>query len=44
MTKKRVTIKDKKLQVLLKNGGRKGAQKDFNELLKRAIKENPNIK
>jgi hypothetical protein len=38
MTKKRVIIKDKRLRALLKDGGRKGAQKDFFELLKRAVK------
>jgi len=37
MTKKRLTIKDKKIKALVKNGGRKGAKKDFFELLKRAI-------
>lgn len=36
MTKKRLTIKDKKLKTLLKDGGRKGAKKDFFVLLKRA--------
>jgi hypothetical protein len=42
MTKKRVTIKDKKLRALLKEGGRKGAQKDFFELLRRAVKTTSN--
>ncbi len=37
MTKKRFIIKDKKIRALLKNGGRKGAKKDFYELLKRAV-------
>ncbi|HSX09206.1 MAG TPA: hypothetical protein VLF93_03575 [Candidatus Saccharimonadales bacterium] len=37
MTKKKLVIKDKKIKVLLKNGGRKGAKKDFFELLKRAV-------
>lgn len=37
MTKKRISIKDKKLKLHLKNGGRKGAGKDFFELLKRAV-------
>jgi hypothetical protein len=44
MTKKRVTVKDNKLRALLKEGGRKGAHKDFFELLRRAVKENPNTK
>jgi hypothetical protein len=34
--KRRITIKDKKLKEILKKGGRKGAKKDFFELLKRA--------
>jgi hypothetical protein len=38
MTKRRMTIKDKRILVLLKNGGRKGAKKDFYELLRRAVK------
>jgi hypothetical protein len=38
MTKKRFTIKDKEIKALLKNGGRKGAKKDFFELLKRAVR------
>jgi hypothetical protein len=38
MTKKRFSIKDKKIKALLKDGGRKGAQKDFFELLKRAVR------
>ena len=37
MTKNRITIKDKKLKALLKKGGRKGAKKDFFELLKRSV-------
>ena len=37
MAKKRLIIKDKKIRALLKNGGRKGAKKDFFELLKRAV-------
>jgi hypothetical protein len=37
MTKKRITVKDKKIKALLKNGGRKGAKKDFFELLKRSV-------
>jgi hypothetical protein len=39
MTKKRLTIKDKKIKALLKNSGRKDAKKDFFELLKRAIEQ-----
>ncbi len=39
MTKKRITIKDKKVKALLKNGGRKGAKKDFFELVKRSVKQ-----
>ena len=31
-------VKSKKLQLLLKNGGRKGAEEDFYELLKRATR------
>ena len=38
MTKKKLVIKDKKIKALLKNGGRKGAKKDFFELLKRAVR------
>ncbi len=38
MTKKRFTIKDKKVKALLMNGGRKDAKKDFFELLKRSVK------
>jgi hypothetical protein len=38
MTKNRITIKNKKIKELLKNGGRKGAKKDFFELLKRSVK------
>jgi hypothetical protein len=38
MTKNRIIIKDKKIKELLKKGGRKGARKDFFELLKRAVK------
>jgi len=33
--KKRIRIKDKKLKEILKKGGRKGARKDFFELLSR---------
>jgi hypothetical protein len=40
MTKNRITIKDKKIKALLKNGGKQGAKKDFFELLKRAVKNN----
>ncbi len=36
MTKKRITIKDKKLKEFFKKGGRKGARRDFFELVKRA--------
>jgi hypothetical protein len=36
MTKKRILIKDKKLKDFFKKGGRKGAKRDFFELLKRA--------
>jgi len=39
MTKKRITIKDKKIKALLKKGGRKGAKKDFFELLKRSVSQ-----
>lgn len=38
MTKKKLIIKDKKVKILLKNGGRKGVKKDFFELLKRAVR------
>jgi hypothetical protein len=38
MTKKEITIKDKKVKILLKKGGRKGAKKDFFALLKRSVK------
>jgi hypothetical protein len=38
MAKKRLTVKDRKIKDLLKNGGRKDAKKDFFELLKRAIR------
>jgi len=38
MPKNRITIKDKKLKELLKKGGRKGAKKDFFELVKRSVK------
>jgi len=38
MTKKHITLKDKKIKDLLKKGGRKGARKDFFELLKRSVK------
>jgi hypothetical protein len=37
MTRKKFSIKDKEIKALLKNGGRKGAKKDFFELLKRAV-------
>lgn len=37
MAKKRIRIKDKKIRELLKSGGRKGAKKDFFELLKRSV-------
>jgi len=37
MTKKEVTIKDKKIRALLLKGGRKDARRDFYELLRRAI-------
>ncbi len=40
MTKKKFTIKDKKLKDFLKKGGRKNAGKDFFELIRRAV--NPN--
>jgi hypothetical protein len=36
MSTKRIKIKDKKLKEFFKKGGRKGARKDFLELLKRA--------
>jgi len=36
MTKKRLVIKDKALKSFLRKGGRKGARRDFFELLKRA--------
>lgn len=32
-------MKDKKLKALLKDGGRKGAEKDFIELVRRAVKK-----
>ncbi len=37
MSKQRIKIKDKKLKEFFKKGGRKGARKDFLELLKRAV-------
>jgi len=36
--KKKRPQKDEKLQIFLKSGGRKGAEVDFNEILKRATK------
>ena len=33
-----VKFKNKKIIDLLKNGGRKGAREDFNELLKRSVR------
>lgn len=41
MKKKRIGIKSKRLQALLRKGGREGMRKDFFELLRRAAKENP---
>lgn len=38
MKKKRIRLKDKKLQTLLQSGGRRGAKKDFVELIKRAVR------
>ncbi len=38
MIKKKIVIKDKEIKDLVKKGGRKGAKKDFFELLKRASK------
>ncbi|HSW88867.1 MAG TPA: hypothetical protein VLG12_06920 [Candidatus Saccharimonadales bacterium] len=38
MEKKNIIIKDKKLKEFFKKGGRKGAKKDFFELLKRAAR------
>jgi hypothetical protein len=35
--KKRLVIKDKVLKKMIKDEGRKGAKKDFFELLKRAV-------
>lgn len=35
---------DKKIQKLLENGGRKGAQEDFYELLKRATRYSKLVK
>jgi hypothetical protein len=43
MTKKQLTIKDKKIKALLRNGGRKDARRDFFELLRRAVKNNNTI-
>jgi hypothetical protein len=37
MKKKRLTVRDKKVKALLAHGGRKGAKKDFIELLKRTV-------
>lgn len=37
MKKLRLKVKDKKLREFFKKGGRKGARKDFLELLKRAV-------
>lgn len=39
MTKKRLVLKDKKIKALIKDGGRKGARRDFFELLKRAVRK-----
>lgn len=39
MKRKKLEIKDKKIKKLLKNKGREGAEKDFFELLKRAVKK-----
>jgi hypothetical protein len=38
MLKKKILVKNKKIKELLKAGGRKGARKDFFELLKRTSK------
>lgn len=37
MQKKRIKVKDKKLQEFFKRGGRVGAKRDFLEVLKRAV-------
>jgi hypothetical protein len=42
MIRKRIIIKDKKLQAFLKKGGRKGAKRDFLKLLKRAVRPDVN--
>lgn len=38
MMGRRVIIRDKKIKEILKKGGRKGAKKDFFELLRRALR------
>lgn len=38
--RKHSSIQDKRLRAFFKKGGRKGARKDFTELLRRAV--NPN--
>ncbi len=35
--KKTISIQDKQLRAFFKKGGRKGARKDFAELLRRAV-------
>ncbi len=37
MPKKKKPLKDQPLQDLVKAGGRKGAEADFNKILKRAV-------
>jgi hypothetical protein len=39
MQEKRLTLKNQKLRALLRRGGRKGARKDFFELLRRASRK-----
>lgn len=38
MTKKRIVVKDTTLKALFRKGGRKGARKQFFELVKRAAR------
>ncbi|HEY1645778.1 MAG TPA: hypothetical protein VGF75_05415 [Candidatus Saccharimonadales bacterium] len=42
MPNKKIQAKDIKLKAFLKDGGRKGAESDFNTILKRAVKPKVN--
>jgi len=39
MKRKRIAVHDNKLRSLINKGGRKGARRDFEELIRRAIRE-----